>query len=171
MRGGIGFAAGEKPIQHIEGHIRREGGTKGRRFHEMRDEEMMASLFEEHANHPVRAKPIGVSLDDRAALGGDAMRRQFARIASRSIVNTPGRAVISGVPEAREFIGLRAQATACAPVISTSEPHMKAASSDARKATSAATSSGLPIRPKGTSLSRSAIVRPDRFTPASSIGV
>src|SRR5262245_3834957 len=39
--------------------------------------------------------------------------------------------------------------TACAPVISTAAPQMKGASSEARKATSAATSSGRPIRPNG----------------------
>lgn len=41
---------------------------------------------------------------------------------------------------------------------------MKAASSEARKATRAAISSGLPIRPTGTSRSRAAVVRPDRLT-------
>ena len=51
-------------------------------------------------------------------------------------------------PRTAPFTGrCGAYATAWAPVISTSEPHMKAASSLARNATSAATSSGLPIRP------------------------
>ena len=45
------------------------------------------------------------------------------------------------------------------------------ASSEARNATSAATSSGRPTRPNGTNASRSAMVRPDRLAPASSIGV
>ena len=60
----------------------------------------------------------------------------------------------------------RSQVTACAPVISTNEPHINAASSDARNATRAATSSGFPIRPNGTSLSRSAIVRPEFHSSA-----
>ena len=67
--------------------------------------------------------------------------------------------------------GCDAHATAWAPVISTAAPQMNGASSDARNATSAATSAGWPMRPAGTSRSRSATVRPVRASPAASIGV
>lgn len=67
--------------------------------------------------------------------------------------------------------GRAVHATAWAPVISTAAPQMNGASSEARNATSAATSAGFPMRPAGTSRSRSATVRPDRASPAASIGV